>query len=117
MNFYDLGESVNFLDSCESENCGESTDCEEFVDFGKYDDSGNSDEYGEPYNPGEHGKFAQFGDACESHITGNSGASDYSGYSVNSDEFVNLVILKIFYFGKSVEFGTFYYSGKLDQYG
>ena len=39
---YDLGESVNYFDSCYSENYGESTDSEEFVVSGEYDDSGNS---------------------------------------------------------------------------
>ena len=79
--FYDLGESVNYLDSCYSEDCGESPDSEDFFVSGEYDDSGNSvesgdpDEYGEPGSLGEYGKFAHFVDSGESHKNGDSGAS------------------------------------------
>ena len=130
--FYDLGESVNYLDSCYSEDCGESTDSEEFVVSGEYDDSGNSvesgdpDEYGEPGSLGEYGKFAHFGDPGKSHNNGGSRASYDSVNSGNFDEFVNLVIVVIllnlqlmlrFCSGESGDFGKFFHSGNLDQYG
>ena len=76
-----MGESINCLDSCYSEDCGESSDSEEFVVSGEYDDSGNSvesgdpDEYGEPGSLGEYGKFAHFVDSGESHKNGDFGAS------------------------------------------
>ena len=94
VNFYDLGESVNSLASCESEDCGESDDSEEFVVSGKYDDSGNSaetwnpDEYGETGNPGDYGKFSHLGDFGESPNTGDSGVTDDSVYSGNFDDFL-----------------------------
>ena len=54
--FYDLGESVNYLDSC--------------YDSGNSIESGDPDELGEPGSLGEYGKFAFFGDPGKSHNKG-----------------------------------------------
>ena len=55
----DLGESVNYAESCESNKCGESADSEEFGDSGESDHSGNSVE------SGDHGKYCESGDPSQ----------------------------------------------------